>query len=67
MFRYKSLSLDRSVALQFLAGFSSSDDTERVLIEIIADPHLDGSKPFANITSFSFSLSNMDPSNSLMQ
>lgn len=50
---FLSTSLDRNVAVLFLAESSPSDNTERILIEIISDPKLEGTKPFANITSFS--------------
>jgi tetratricopeptide (TPR) repeat protein len=47
---FLSTSLDRSSAYSFLRD---SNDLERVLFEIDADPKIRGVKPFANITSLS--------------
>ncbi|CAF3594693.1 unnamed protein product [Rotaria sp. Silwood1] len=51
---FLSTSLDQQQALQFLGGSSTSDGVERVLFKIVADPRLEGIKPFANISSFSY-------------
>lgn len=49
-----STSVDRRSALSFLYSSTPSDNFERVLFEIDANPLLDGIKPFADITSFSY-------------
>jgi len=48
---YFSTSVNRDRALSFL---DDSTDLEQVLFEIDADPQLNGIKPFANITSYSY-------------
>ena len=47
---FLSTSVDRVLALFLLTDASPSDDLERVLFEIEADPRLPGTKPFADIT-----------------
>lgn len=49
-----STSADRRLALSFLYSSTKSDTVERVLFEIDANPHLDGIKPFADISSLSY-------------
>ena len=52
---FLSTSTNRKLALSFLQSSSvSSDDFEKILFEIQADPETNESKPFANITSFSY-------------
>jgi tetratricopeptide (TPR) repeat protein len=51
---FLSTSVDRKQALHFLSASDVSGDLQRVLFEIDADPRIDGVKPFANITSFSY-------------
>jgi tetratricopeptide (TPR) repeat protein len=51
---FLSTSLNRNVAQDFLFRSNQSDDVERVLFEIDADPRLENIKPFSNITSLSF-------------
>ncbi|CAF1243350.1 unnamed protein product, partial [Rotaria sordida] len=50
---FVSTSLDRELALFFLTDASPSNDLERVLFEIDADPQFVISKPFADISKFS--------------
>ncbi|CAF1030410.1 unnamed protein product [Rotaria sordida] len=51
---FLSTSIEREQALRFLNATNISDDSQRVLITIDADPRLDGVKPFANITNYSY-------------
>ncbi|CAF5161246.1 unnamed protein product, partial [Rotaria sp. Silwood1] len=51
---FLSTSIERKQALAFLDATTISDDLQRVLIMIDADPRLDGVKPFANITIHSY-------------
>ncbi|CAF1200358.1 unnamed protein product [Didymodactylos carnosus] len=51
---FLSTSISRQLALSFLELSTISDDLQRVLFEIDADPRLSGIKQFANITSFSY-------------
>jgi hypothetical protein len=51
---FVSTSINRQLALSFLESSPISDDLQGVLLEIDADPPLNGIKPFANITSFSY-------------
>jgi tetratricopeptide (TPR) repeat protein len=51
---FLSTSTNRQLALFFLESSMASDDLKRVLFEIDADPKLNNTKPFANITSFSY-------------
>ncbi len=48
-----STSLNRELALFYLADSGISNLVERVLFEIDADPQLDNIKPFSNITAYS--------------
>jgi tetratricopeptide (TPR) repeat protein len=49
-----SASFDRQLALFYVTDSTFSNDFERVLFDIEADPRLDGVKPFANINSLSY-------------
>ena len=51
---FLSTSLNRELALFFLADSNVSNDFERVFFEIDADPCLENIKPFSNITSHSY-------------
>jgi tetratricopeptide (TPR) repeat protein len=51
---FLSTSVDRQQALNFLNDLDLSDDFQRVLFTIDADPRRVGVKPFANITSYSY-------------
>ena len=51
---FVSASLDRQLALFYIADANFSSNLERVLFDIEADPRLDAVKPFANITSISY-------------
>jgi hypothetical protein len=51
---FLSASVDRQLALSFLYSSPASDDIQRVLFEIDADPRLEGIRPFANITSLNY-------------
>ena len=51
---FLSTSLNRQLALFFLADSNVSNDSERVFFEIDADPCLENIKPFSNITSHSY-------------
>ena len=51
---FLSTSSNRAFALFMLTDETSSDDLERVLFEIEADPRLPGTKPFADITILSY-------------
>ncbi|CAF1239366.1 unnamed protein product [Rotaria sordida] len=53
---FLSTSIEREQALRFLNATNISDDSQRVLITIDADPRLDGVKPFANITNYRSSM-----------
>ena len=48
-----STTMNRDVALFFLGDCEVFNNLQRVLFEIDADPHLNGIKPFANISSVS--------------
>ncbi|CAF3200840.1 unnamed protein product [Rotaria socialis] len=52
---FLSTTLDREVAVFYLGDIEvSNGDLQPVLFEIEADPRIDGVKPFANITPFSY-------------
>ena len=51
---FLSTSTNRQLALSFLQSATKTDDLQRILFEIDADPRVNETKPFANITSFSF-------------
>jgi hypothetical protein len=52
---FLSTTVDREVAIIFSGDTGTpNNDYQPVLFEIQADPHIDGSKPFADITSFSY-------------
>lgn len=51
---FLSTSTNRQLALSFLQSSTSTDDLQRILFEIDADPRVNENKPFANITSFSY-------------
>jgi tetratricopeptide (TPR) repeat protein len=51
---FLSTSVDRRLALSFLYSSTLLSNTQRVLLEIDADPQLEDVKPFANITSLSY-------------
>ncbi|CAF3773040.1 unnamed protein product [Rotaria sp. Silwood1] len=51
---FLSASIEWKQALAFLDATTISDDLQRVLIMIDAEPRLDGIKPFANITIHSY-------------
>ncbi|CAF1182466.1 unnamed protein product [Adineta steineri] len=44
----------RQQTISYLNNSDITNDLEKVLFEIVADPHIDSSKPFSNITSFSY-------------
>lgn len=50
---FLSTSINRDVAVFYLASFTSSNDLQKVLFDIDADPQLTSNIPFANITSHS--------------
>lgn len=49
-----STSGDRDLALFFLGNVSASDASHRILFEIDVDPQVDGIKPFADVTAYSY-------------
>ncbi|CAF3508358.1 unnamed protein product [Rotaria sp. Silwood1] len=51
---FLSTTTNRRAALSFLYSSTLSDNLERVLFQIEANPHLDGVKPFAGISSLSY-------------
>ncbi|CAF2520398.1 unnamed protein product [Rotaria sp. Silwood2] len=51
---FLSTSIEQKQALKFLNATTITDDLQRVLIVIDADPRIDGVKPFANITVHSY-------------
>ena len=51
---FLSATLNCQLALFYIFDSTQANDFERVLFDIDADPRLDGVKPFADITSFSY-------------
>ena len=51
---FVSTSIDREQALTFVRDQTITDQYEKILFEIDADPRLKGIKPFANITQLSY-------------
>lgn len=49
-----STTVNRDIALFFLGDSTIINNLQRILFEIDADPHLDGIKPFANISLVSY-------------
>ncbi|CAF2022661.1 unnamed protein product [Rotaria magnacalcarata] len=51
---FLSTSISRELALFFLGEYTASQELQQVLFEIDADPRLDGTRPFADISARSY-------------